>query len=73
MIRMTDIPKAPVKRILKKNNPRVSDDAVSEAVKVLERVTEDLGVEGGRLAEHADRKTLKREDVELAEEKLGLR
>lgn len=67
------IPKAPVKRILKKNNPRVSDEAVDRAVKTLERVAEDLGIEGGKLSEHAGRKTLKESDVELAAEKLGIR
>ncbi|MBS1264040.1 MAG: Archaeal histone A1 [Methanonatronarchaeales archaeon] len=69
---MSVIPNAPVKRLLKENNPRVSDDAVDEAVKVLERVTRDLGIEGGKLAKHAGRKTLKRSDVELAEDKLGI-
>lgn len=66
------IPKAPVKRLLKKSNPRVSDDAVDEAVRILERVTERIGTEGGKYAEHAGRKTLKRSDVELAEEKLDI-
>lgn len=70
---MSIIPKAPVKRILKENNPRVSDEAVDEAVKILERVTEKLGIEGGKFARHAGRKTLKESDVDLAEEKLGLR
>jgi len=69
---MTIIPKAPVKRLLKENNPRVSDEAVDETVKILEKVTEQIGIEGGKYAKHADRKTLKRSDVELAEEKLEL-
>lgn len=67
MIFMTELPIAPVKRILKNSGAaRISDEAAVELANVLEEVGEDIAVRAAKLAKHAGRKTIKAEDVELA-------
>lgn len=64
---MTELPIAPVKRILKNSGAaRISDEAAVELANVLEEVGEDIAVRAAKLAKHAGRKTIKAEDVELA-------
>lgn len=61
------LPNAPIERIIRKAGAdRVSEDAVEE----LKDAVEDLGKEISRdaleMAEHADRKTVKKQDIEMA-------
>lgn len=67
MIFMTELPIAPVKRILKNSGAaRISDEAAVELANVLEEVGEDIAIRASKLAKHAGRKTVKAEDVVLA-------
>lgn len=64
---MTELPIAPVKRILKNSGAaRISDEAAVELANVLEEVGEDIAIRASKLAKHAGRKTVKAEDVVLA-------
>lgn len=67
MIFMTELPIAPVKRILKNSGAaRISDEAAVELANVLEEVGDDIALRASKLAKHAGRKTVKAEDVALA-------
>lgn len=66
---MTELPIAPVKRLLKNAGAtRISDEASEELAKVLEELGEDLARDATKLAKHAGRKTVKAEDIILARE-----
>jgi len=64
---MTDLPIAAVVRIAKKNGAeRVGSDAAEALVMRAEKYIAQLTKESNKLAEHAGRKTIKKEDVDLA-------
>ena len=64
---MTDLPIAAVVRIAKKNGAeRVGSDAAEALVIKAEKYIAQLTKESNKLAEHAGRKTIKKEDVDLA-------
>jgi histone H3/H4 len=64
---MADLPIAAVVRIAKKNGAeRVGSDAAEALVVKAEKYIASLTKEANKLAEHAGRKTIKKEDVDLA-------
>ena len=65
--KMADLPIAAVVRIAKKNGAeRVGSDAAEALVVKAEKYIASLTKEANKLAEHAGRKTIKKEDVDLA-------
>ena len=67
VIYMADLPIAAVVRIAKKNGAeRVGSDAAEALVVKAEKYIAQLTKESNKLAEHAGRKTIKKEDVDLA-------
>jgi len=61
------LPLAPLERLMRKAGAeRVSEDAVSALRDVVEDMARDAADEALRAARHARRRTIKREDVELA-------
>lgn len=69
MINM-DLPMAPVERILKRSNMRVSDEAVKEFALVLEELVADVAAEAVSIAKRNGRKTVILEDVIEARRKI---
>lgn len=64
---MTEIPTAPVRRIMKYSGAiRVSEDAANELTKFIEEETETISRKAVKFAEHAGRKTVTAADVKLA-------
>lgn len=64
---MTEIPKAPVTRITKAAGAeRISKNAEEKLVEAVEAYAKKLATAAIDLANHADRKTIQPEDVELA-------
>ena len=64
---MSDIPKAPIARIIKDTGAeRVSEDAKAELAEYLEEVARDVAIEANNVAKIAKRKTIKPEDIKLA-------
>ncbi len=65
-----ELPLAPVEKILKKTNMRVSDDAVKEFANLLEEITSDISCEAAAIAKGKQRKTVLPEDVAAARRKI---
>lgn len=64
---MSEIPLAPIIRIMKKANiDRVSDEAAMTLRDVLEEKAVEISERAALLAKHAGRVTIKEEDVKLA-------
>ena len=63
----SEIPKAPIARIIKDTGAeRVSEDAKAELAEYLEEVARDVAIEANNVAKIAKRKTIKPEDIKLA-------
>ena len=64
---MSEIPKAPIARIIKDTGAeRVSEDAKAELAVYLEEVARNVAIEANNVAIIAKRKTIKPEDINLA-------
>ena len=64
---MTDLPIAPVGRILKNNGAqRINDNAKIALAEALENYGEKIAKEAIKLAHHTGRKTITGEDIKLA-------
>lgn len=61
------LPKAPIERIIRKAGAdRISEDAVIELKEAVEDAGSEIAREAIRMAEHAKRNTVKKEDIEMA-------
>lgn len=65
-----DLPLAPVEKLLKKSNMRVSDEAVKEFANILEELITDVAAEAAAIANRNGRKTIILEDVIEARRKI---
>lgn len=65
-----ELPLAPVEKILKKSNMRVSEDAVKEFAQLLEELTTDIAGEAAAISKSKGRKTVLAEDVAEARRKI---
>jgi histone H3/H4 len=64
---MSDIPKAPIARIIKEAGAeRVSEDAKAELAAYVEEVAREVAIEANKVAKIAKRKTVKADDIKLA-------
>jgi len=61
------LPNAPVERIIRNAGAdRVSEDAVEELKGAIEDLAAELAEDASEMADHAERNTVKKEDVEMA-------
>lgn len=61
------LPNAPIERIIRKAGAeRVSEDAVEELKSAVNEAGEEIAQEAVEMSDHANRKTIKKEDIELA-------
>jgi histone H3/H4 len=65
-----DLPLAPVEKILKKTNMRVSKEAIEEFAAVLEEIISDIAAEAVAIAKSKGRRTVLLEDVLEARRKI---
>jgi len=65
-----DLPLAPVEKILKRTNMRVSDSASKEFAEFLEEIVADIAAESFAIAKRNGRKTVLGSDVRAAKKKL---
>lgn len=64
---MSEIPKAPIARIIKEAGAeRVSDDAKAALADYLDEVARNVAKEANNVAKIAKRKTVKADDIKLA-------
>ena len=64
---MSEIPKAPIARIIKEAGAkRVSEDAKAELAAYVEEVARNVAKEATQVAKIAKRKTIKADDIKLA-------
>ena len=64
---MSEIPKAPIARIIKDAGAeRVSEDAKAELAAYVEQVARDVAVEANKVAKISKRKSIKADDIKLA-------
>jgi DNA-binding protein len=65
---MSELPSAPFERIMKNVGAhRVGEDAKEKMREIVEEYSIKLATKAVKMAEHAGRKTIKAEDVKLAE------
>ena len=61
------LPNAPIERIIRKAGAeRVSQDAVEELRDAIEEVGNEVARDAVKMADHAERKTVKASDIEMA-------
>lgn len=61
------LPNAPIERIIRNAGAeRVSEDAVEELKRAVEEAGDEIASDAVDLADHANRNTVKKEDVEMA-------
>ncbi len=65
-----DLPLAPIEKILKRSNMRISDGAVKEFASLLEEITSDIAAEATAIAKSEGRKTVLIKDILKAKRKL---
>ena len=65
-----ELPLAPIERILRKTNMKISKDAVKEFSILLEEITADIAAESVAIAKSKGRKTVIFEDVVEAKRKI---
>lgn len=64
---MTEIPAAPIDRIIRKAGAdRVSEEAAQELAKILEEIALGIASQANTFAQHAGRKTITAQDIQLA-------